>query len=172
VNTQGLAASGAIRLGEGVWPNLGAEGSHLLAQMFGSIGIERIFNDNPNFKTFVIVIFCVGAVVPFFRAVLPARVRVWLPNTVMIGLPQFAPGFAYSIASALALSTFYQHLKKKRSEWYRKYQMLSTSGLNMGVGIGGLALLIAQLITTRPMSVHLGGPAGDGCYFPPNMPQF
>lgn len=51
-------------------------------------------------------------------------------------------------------------------------QMVGTSGLNTGVGMGGLVLLALQAAGAGNHAISLGGPTGDGCMFPPNMPQF
>ena len=51
-------ATGIIKLGQGMWANLGAEGSHLLAQLFGEYGLSRIFNDHPAFKVKIGVFVC------------------------------------------------------------------------------------------------------------------
>ncbi len=48
---------------------------------------------------------------------------------------------------------------------------MSTSGFNSGVGIGGLILLLFQALRIGK-SVDFGGPVGDGCLVPENMPQY
>ena len=48
---------------------------------------------------------------------------------------------------------------------------MSTSGFNSGVGIGGLILLLFQALRIGK-SVDFGGPVGDGCLVPVNMPQY
>ena len=52
--------AGVIALGKGMWANLGAEGSHLLAQLFGEYGLARIFHDHPEFMWFSIVSLIIG----------------------------------------------------------------------------------------------------------------
>ena len=166
-------AAGTIVLGQGQWANLGAEGSHLLAQLFGQYGLQRIFREHPGFAIFSVGCLVVGILGPLVRRATPRRWRWIVPNTVLIGLAQFPPANAFSVLTGLAFGLFYQcFLRRRRPAWFRRNQMVSTSGLNTGVGLGGLVLLALQATSASKMKVDLGGPTGDGCYFPPNMPQF
>ena len=85
-------AEKVIVLGQGMWANLGAEGSHLLAQLFGQYGLRRIFDDHPTFMWFSFVCLITGIGAPFLRHAVPPRYRYYVPNTVLIGLAQFPPG--------------------------------------------------------------------------------
>ena len=164
--------SGVITLGQGMWANLGAEGSHLLAQLFGEYGLARIFHDHPEFMWFSLVSLIIGISAPFARRAVPPEWRRYVPNTVLIGLAQFPPANAFSIFTGLAFALFFQiYLQKRHQQFYDKYRFVSTSGMNSGVGIGGLVLLLFQALKWN-FSVDLGGPVGDGCLVPPNMPQY
>ena len=164
--------AGVITLGKGMWANLGAEGSHLLAQLFGEYGLARIFRDHPTFMWFSLVSLVIGIAAPFARRAVPPRWRPYVPNTVLIGLSQFPPANAFSIFTGLAFALFFQvFLKKRYSQFYADFRFVSTSGMNSGVGIGGLVLLLFQALRWN-FAVDLGGPVGDGCLVPPNMPQY
>ena len=79
---------------------------------------------------------------------------------------------AFSIFSGLLFALFYQvYLRYNHTEFYRKFRFVSTSGFNSGVGIGGLILLLFQALRIGK-SVDFGGPVGDGCLVPVNMPQY
>ena len=163
---------GIISLGKGLWANLGAEGSHLLAQLFGQYGLARIFHDHPAFMWFSFTALFIGIVAPFLRRAVPPRLRKFVPNTVLIGLAQFPPANAFSVFSGLAFALFFQvYLRRRHQNFYSKYRFVSTSGMNSGVGIGGLFLLLFQALRWD-FSLNLGGPVGDGCLVPPNMPQY
>ncbi len=165
-------ATNVISLGKGMWANLGAEGSHLLAQLFGEYGLSRIFHDHPTFKWFSLIIFIIGITAPFIRRCVPPKYRHYVPNTVLIGLAQFPPANAFSIFSGLLFALFYQiYLKYNYIDFYNKYRFISTSGFNSGVGIGGLLLLLMQALRIG-QSIDLGGPVGDGCMVPVGMPQY
>lgn len=164
--------SGVIALGKGMWANLGAEGSHLLAQLFGEYGLARIFHDHPTFMWFSLISFVIGIAAPFARRAVPPRWRRYVPNTVLIGLAQFPPANAFSIFTGLAFALFFQvYLRKRHPAFYADFRFVSTSGMNSGVGIGGLVLLLFQALRWN-FAVDLGGPVGDGCLVPPNMPQY
>ena len=163
---------GVITLGQGMWANLGAEGSHLLAQLFGEYGLARIFQDHPAFGWFSLGCLITGVGAPIARRAVPPKYRSLVPNTVLIGLAQFPPANAFSILSGLLFALFYQvYLKYHAVEFYKKYRFISTSGFNSGVGIGGLILLLFQALHIG-QSINFGGPVGDGCMVPPNMPQY
>ena len=165
-------ADGVIQLGKGMWANLGAEGSHLLAQLFGEYGLIRIFEDHPPFMWFSFACFIVGISAPFLRRAVSPKYRHYVPNTILIGLAQFPPANAFSIFSGLLFALFYQvYLKWHHVEFYQKYRFVSTSGMNSGVGIGGLILLLLQALRIGK-TIDLGGPIGDGCLVPTNMPQY
>ena len=167
-------AQGVIQLGQGMWANLGAEGSHLLAQLFGEYGLSRIFKDHPIFMWFSLGCFITGIGAPFVRRAIPPKYRYFVPNTVLIGLAQFPPANAFSIFSGLLFALFYQvYLRWNHEEFYQKYRFVSTSGFNSGVGIGGLILLLLQALNIgRNSTVDLGGPVQDGCLVPGGMPQY
>ena len=80
------------------------------------------------------------------------------------------------VVSALALAYLYRvHLERKHPVWFGRYQMISTSALNMGVGIGGLLLFVLQAALgdrQHALVPDLGGPTGDGCLVNASMPQF
>ena len=136
-------------------------------------GLKRIFNENPGFALFSAACLVVGILGPLARRAVPKRWRWLAPNTVLIGLAQFPPANAFSIFTGLAFALFFQcYLKRWHPRWYAKNQMVSTSGLNTGVGLGGLVLLALQAAGANQGGVNLGGPTGDGCHFPPTMPQF
>ena len=169
-------AVGHITLGQGEWANLGAEGSHVLAQVFGKFGFARIFRHHRPFMWWSVVMLVLGLVCPVLRRYVPRRRRHWVPDTVLIGVGQFAPANAYSVVSALALAYLYRvHLERKHPVWFGRYQMISTSALNMGVGIGGLLLFVLQAALgdhQHALVPDLGGPTGDGCLVNASMPQF
>jgi len=168
-----MEQQGKIHFNKGVWANLGASGAHLNGEVFGTFGLGTILSENPSLKAFTIFLFITGIIAPLVRRRLPDRIRPYFPDTVLIGVSQFVSSTSFSCMSALIVALFYQHyLRYRHTSWYKKYQMVSTSGMNMGVGIGGIVLLILTSLNWTH-KVDIGGPAGDGCHFTPtNMPQF
>ena len=106
------------------------------------------------------------------RRTVPDKYRHFVPDTVLIGLAQFPPANAFSATVGLGMALLFQvYLKRMQPAWYNKYQMVSTTGMNTGVGIGGLALLAIQSLGLNH-GVDLGGAVRDGCIGYPRMPQF
>ena len=194
--TEDLA--GKIHLGSGQWANLGAEGSHLLAELFGEYGLLRIWSDHRPFAVFTALALVTGIVAPLAKRFLVSKqTRHLFPDTVLIGLAQFPPANAvsctrdkdknerdrpqthdhpeqmpnqYSVLTGLAFCFIYQvYLKNRHSRWYEKFQMVSTTGMNTGVGIGGLFMLLFNVINLSDYinPISLGGVVGDGCNIPP-----
>mmetsp|Transcript_40875 Transcript_40875/g.88444 ORF Transcript_40875/g.88444 Transcript_40875/m.88444 type:complete len:466 (+) Transcript_40875:395-1792(+) len=164
---------GIIHLGQGDTPNLGAEGTHFLAQMFGELGISKLVGDNKTLLVWTIICLIIGLTMPPIRRRVPEKWRPYVPNTILIGLTAFSPSLCFSVVTALIVAYIYQwHLKRRNRVWYDKYQMVSTSGMLMGVGIGGIVIFfVTALGGVTP--VNLGGPIMDGCtYHPPNTPTY
>ena len=117
-------ADGTIVLGKGQWANLGAEGSHLLAQLFGEYGLDRIFHEHPGFAIFSVGCLVVGIAGPVLRRLVPKRWRFLAPNTVLIGLAQFPPANAFSVITGLSFGILCQwYLKTRHSKWYTRNQV-------------------------------------------------
>ena len=60
-------------------------------------------------------------------------------------------------------------LKRRHAEWYKKFQYVSTSGVNAGVGLAGLLVVVLTAVSAPSVQLgpHPNGTCDDVAGYPP-----
>ena len=91
--------------------------------------------------------------------------RPWtkfVPSPLLLGTAGLYGGINFTATSLLVVAFVYQvYLRRRHTAWYRKYQYVSTSGVNAGVGLAGL--LVVVLTALSAPSVELGPHPNGTC---------
>jgi hypothetical protein len=113
----------------------------------------------------VIVCGLVGLFVPPLIHMVPDNKwwKVWLPSPILLGVGGLYGGVNFSCLTMLLIAFVYQvHLKKSRPEWHKRFQHVSTSGVNAGVGLSGLLVVLftymeLPTVTVGPQPIPMNG---------------
>jgi uncharacterized oligopeptide transporter (OPT) family protein len=138
-----LNDEGKIHLGSGEWPAIGAVSIALNAKVFGEQGPSAIIRG----ALLYIVIGCTafGVVGTLVLAAIPERYKWkrYLPSPLLLGVAGLYSGINFSSTSLLLIALVYQlYLRKRCPDWFARFQYVSTSGVNAGVGLAGLLVIL------------------------------
>ena len=156
-----LNDEGKIILGSGEWPAVGAVSIALNAKVFGEQGPAAVLHG----PLLTIVLWCTafGVVGTLTLAMIPDRHRWkrWLPSPVLLGVAGLYSGINFSSTSMLLVAVVYHvRLRGWHPQWFARFQYISTSGVNAGVGLAGLIVILFTSFSVP--SVRLGPvPAGS-----------
>ena len=131
-----------IKLGSAEWPAVSAVSQTLNAKIFGEQGPSAVFHG----PLLWIVVTCsvIGLVVPPLIHMVPDTKwwKRWLPSPILLGVGGLYAGVNFSCVTMLVIAAVYQvYLKRWRPEWFKRFQHVSTSGVNAGVGLSGLLVV-------------------------------
>lgn len=155
-----LNDEGAIKLGSAEWPAIGALSQTLNAKIFGEQGPDAILHG--PLLTLVAVCAAVSAAGTLALARLPNDrwYKKWLPDPTMLGVGGLYSGLGFSALTLLIIAlVFHAWLAVRHEGWFRRYQYVSTSGVNAGVGIAGLLVVLFTAVGA-PMAQLGPVPAG------------
>lgn len=141
-----LNSEGHITIGSAEWPAVSASSQSLNAKIFGETGIGAVFQGSILYVLIPCLLF--GIIGPILLRLVPEDVawRRWLPDPVYLGIGGLCPGMNYSCMWMLFIAVLYQlYLRYKQPGWYAKYQYVSTSGVNAGVGLSSILVLLATI---------------------------
>jgi len=80
--------------------------------------------------------------------------KKWLPSPILLGVGGLYAGVNFSCVTMLVIGFVYQvWLKKYRPEWHKRFQHVSTSGVNAGVGLSGLLVVLFTYIELPTVTV-------------------
>ena len=86
--------------------------------------------------------------------------KKWLPSPILLGVGGLFAGVNFSCTTMLVIALVYQvWLKNKHATWYKRFQHVSTSGVNAGVGLSGMLVV---LFTYMDVPTVLTGPQPTG----------
>ena len=155
-----LNDAGVITLGSAQWPAVGAESQTLNAKLFGEQGIGAILHgqfmgiDVNNLLTGCGIFAIVGTSMLYL---IPDHKwwKAYLPDPMLLGMAGLYSGLNFSATSLLIIAFIYQRvIKEYAPRWYAQFQYVSTAGVNAGVGIAGILVVI--LATLNAPTVKLG----------------
>ena len=152
-----LSDRGDITLGSAEWPAVGAVSQTLNAKLFGEQGPGAIFHG--TFLYILVGCAVVGAVGPVLIWLVPdrppySRWKPWLPSPVLLGTGALYGGINFMCMSMLVVGLVYQWLLKTRHRrWYDRFQHVSTSGVNAGVGLSGLLIVLFTILQLPTVTV-------------------
>jgi len=163
-----LNDQGKIVLGSGEWPAVGAVSIALNAKVFGEQGPGAVLHG----ALLRIVIGCAafGCLGTLALAAIPDRYawKRWLPSPMLLGVAGLYSGLNFASTSVLLVALAYQlHLRHNHPRWYAKYQYVSTSGVNAGVGLGGLIVILLTSFSVPSVTL---GPVPSGNCSAPGLP--
>ena len=134
----------------------------LLRQVFGEQGPAAVLHGT----LLRIVLWCTvfGVVGTLALATIPDRHRWkrWLPSPVLLGVAGLYSGINFSSTSMLLVALVYHvWLRGRHLQWFNRFQYISTSGVNAGVGLAGLVVIL--LTSFSVSSVRLGPVPKGSC---------
>ena len=97
------------------------------------------------FLTILCVCSAVGVLAPIALWMVPdsKRWKRWLPTPVLLGTGALYGGVNFMCMTMLIIGVVYQwYIKTRHPHWYDKFQHVSTSGVNAGVGLSGLLVVL------------------------------
>ena len=131
-----------IHLGSAEWPAVSAVSQTLNAKIFGEQGPKAVFHG--PLLVIVVVCGCIGLIVPPLIHMVDDRKwwKKWLPSPILLGVGGLYAGVNFSCMTMLVIAFVYQvWLKRKKPIWHKRFQHVSTSGVNAGVGSSGLLVV-------------------------------
>lgn len=88
----------------------------------------------------------------------------YVPSPLLLGTAGLYGGLNFTASTMLVVAVVYQVvLRRYHPGWFRRYQYVSTSGVNAGVGIAGLLLIVLSTLSapTVRLGPHPDGPCTD-----------
>ena len=150
-----LSDAGKLTLGSGEWPATGAVSIALNAKVFGEEGPGALLHG--ALLNIVLACAAVGVVGTLALAAIPDRYtwKRYLPSPVLLGVAGLYSGINFASTSMLLIALIYQvYLRCYQPRWFGRFQYISTSGVNAGVGLGGLVVIL--LTSASVPSIRLG----------------
>ena len=157
-----LNDSGKISLGAGEWPAVGAVSIGLNAKVFGEQGPAAVLQG--ALLWIVVGTAAFGVVGTLAVGAVPDSCawKRWLPTPLLLGVGGLYSGVNFSALTLLAIAAVYQlWLPRRHRLWHARFQYVSTSGVNAGVGLAGLVVIL--LTTCSAPSVQIGPRPNGTC---------
>merc|ERR1712072_782740 len=86
--------------------------------------------------------------------------KEWLPSPILLGVAGLYSGVNFMCITMLIIALVYQvWLRRHHPEWLRKYQHVSTAGVNAGAGIAGLLVVLFTYMELPSLTI---GPQPTG----------
>ncbi len=134
----------------------------LNAKVFGEQGLGAILHG--ELRTLVSLCAAVGVLGTLALHAIPetCRWKRWVPPPLLLGVAGLYSGFNFAALTTLSLAVLYQLvLRRRHPRWYERYQYVSTSGVNAGVGLAGL--VVVTLTSLSVPSLQLGPQPTGSC---------
>ena len=143
-----------IHLGSAEWPAVSAVSQTLNAKILGEQGPSAVFHG--TLLKVVIVCGMLGLVVPPLIHMVPDNKwwKIWLPSPILLGVGGLYAGVNFSCITMISIAAVYQvWLKRWHPEWHKRFMHVSTSGVNAGVGLSGLLVVLFTYLQIPTVTV-------------------